>query len=350
MRRFPDPFEEIQLVQLRFLPGANFWSRRPIARVDVRVGTYEDISSADVPGFAESLLAVLPGLIEHRCSIGKRGGFVERLQRGTYAPHILEHLALELQALGGDDLGFGRARGGDSPEEYTVVFRYRRRELARIAAELGLEIVRRAFDRALGSFSLSHAPLRAAGDSPTEARPQAQIACAVTGGTGRGEARVEVIRAAACDQADVLALTPAEILRDGLPYAASEVAIILGADIDDVPERYRDHERARQLVSVVADVLVEGGIAIAPAGDIELQDRILDAGARLGIFVIGAEPPAAELARAEMVARCVEGVLQVRSGGREQEAGPRRAGASLASQLAAAAASVALRESSPSAA
>ena len=163
------------------------------------------------------------------------------------------------------------------------------------------------------------------------------------------EARAEVIRAVACDPADVLALAPAEILREGLSYGASEVAIIVGADIEDVPERYRDHERARQLVSVVADVLVDGGTAIAPAGDIELQDRILEAGARLGIFVAGKEPPAAELARAQIVARCVEGVIQVRSGEQDQEAGARRAGASLASQLAAAAASVALRGSSPKA-
>ena len=36
-------------------------------------------------------------MIEHRCSIGERGGFFERLRRGTYLAHILEHVTLELQ-------------------------------------------------------------------------------------------------------------------------------------------------------------------------------------------------------------------------------------------------------------
>ena len=65
----------------------------------VAVGSYEDISSADVEGFTESLVATMPGLIEHRCSLGTRGGFVTRLRRGTYAPHIAE--VFRMKAAGG---------------------------------------------------------------------------------------------------------------------------------------------------------------------------------------------------------------------------------------------------------
>ena len=102
--------------------GANYWSRRPVTRMDVVVGAYDDISSAEVPGFTERLVAALPGLVEHRCSIGERGGFVTRLRRGTYAPHIVEHVALELQTMMGHDVGYGRTRGGEAPDEYTLVF------------------------------------------------------------------------------------------------------------------------------------------------------------------------------------------------------------------------------------
>ena len=49
-------------------------------------------------------------MVEHRCSIGERGGFFERLRTGTYFAHILEHIALELQTLAGTDVGYGRAR------------------------------------------------------------------------------------------------------------------------------------------------------------------------------------------------------------------------------------------------
>ncbi|HEU4885857.1 MAG TPA: hypothetical protein VFT45_26710, partial [Longimicrobium sp.] len=120
----PDPYTEIRLVGLRTLRGANFWSSRPVTRLDVAVGEYDEIHSADVAGFTEALVRAMPGLWEHRCSIGERGGFVTRLRRGTYAPHIAEHVGLELQTMVGHDVGFGRARGGDRPGEYTVVFEH----------------------------------------------------------------------------------------------------------------------------------------------------------------------------------------------------------------------------------
>ncbi len=40
-------------------------------------------------------------MIEHRCSIGERGGFFERLRMGTYLAHILEHVTLGTAVAGG---------------------------------------------------------------------------------------------------------------------------------------------------------------------------------------------------------------------------------------------------------
>ncbi|HKP77026.1 MAG TPA: hypothetical protein VJT67_15955, partial [Longimicrobiaceae bacterium] len=106
----PDPYAEIRLLGLRTVRGANFWSRAPVTRMDVAPGAYDDLSSAQAPGFTDALIAAIPGLWEHRCSIGERGGFVTRLRRGTYAPHIAEHVGLELQSMAGHDVGYGRAR------------------------------------------------------------------------------------------------------------------------------------------------------------------------------------------------------------------------------------------------
>ena len=119
-----DPAKEIRMTTLHATRGANFWSSRPVMRMDLAVGAYEDISSADVPGFTEQLLNAMPGLVEHRCSIGERGGFVIRLRDGTYAAHIVEHIALELQTMIGHDVGYGKTRGGDIEGEYTLVFEH----------------------------------------------------------------------------------------------------------------------------------------------------------------------------------------------------------------------------------
>ena len=48
-------------------------------------GVLEEFPTNTIPGFTDHLLEALPGLREHSCSRGRRGGFVERLQRGHLA-------------------------------------------------------------------------------------------------------------------------------------------------------------------------------------------------------------------------------------------------------------------------
>ncbi|MCZ3133274.1 hypothetical protein NYZ18_19105, partial [Acinetobacter baumannii] len=76
----------------------------------VDIGELEEYPSNKIPGFYERLTAWLPSLIEHRCSIGERGGFLQRLKEGTWPAHIMEHVTLELQSLAGLPGGFGKAR------------------------------------------------------------------------------------------------------------------------------------------------------------------------------------------------------------------------------------------------
>src|SRR5688572_24536933 len=185
----PDPYSEIRLVGLRSLRGANFWSSRPITRMDVAVGEYDEIHSADVPGFTDALIRAMPGLWEHRCSIGERGGFVTRLRDGTYAPHIVEHVGLELQSMAGHDVGYGRARGGDRPGEYTVVFEHLHAEVGLRSAALALEIVQRALAGTLDDVALAVAELEALARAPDAPPLRHAVRCGVTGGGDRGAVR-----------------------------------------------------------------------------------------------------------------------------------------------------------------
>src|SRR5688500_18975166 len=140
--------------------GANYWSRLAITRMDLTVGAYEDISSADVPGVTSALVAAMPGLRDHRCSIGEPGGFIIRLKRETYLPHIVEHVALELQGMIGHDVGYGRTRGGDAPGEYTLIFEHLHEAVGLRAAALALDTVQGAFagtlDRKSTRLNSSH--------------------------------------------------------------------------------------------------------------------------------------------------------------------------------------------------
>src|SRR5215213_8368086 len=113
---------QLQITRLRALRGPNYWRLAPVIACDVRLGELEKVSSSDIPGFAERLVRFVPSLAEHPCTKGHRGGFVERLNEGTYIPHILEHVALELQTLAGADVGFGRVvESGDEGIWWVIV-------------------------------------------------------------------------------------------------------------------------------------------------------------------------------------------------------------------------------------
>src|SRR5919107_3111358 len=86
---------ELEILRLRPQRGPNCWRLAPVIACDLRLGSLESLTSADVPGFADRLLAALPSLQGHPCSRGRAGGFVERLHEGTGWPHVLEHVALE---------------------------------------------------------------------------------------------------------------------------------------------------------------------------------------------------------------------------------------------------------------
>jgi cyanophycin synthetase len=126
--------------RIRVLGGPNIWANFAVLEAWVDLGALKDSPSDELPGFNERLMAWLPSLIEHRCSVGTRGGFFERLRRGTWQAHILEHVALELQSLAGTPVGFGRTRETHEDGVYKVALEYEYEELGRASFEVGRDL------------------------------------------------------------------------------------------------------------------------------------------------------------------------------------------------------------------
>jgi cyanophycin synthetase len=115
----------MKLVESLFLRGPNVYSdgRCQVAVLDLQ--ELDDRPSTAFPGFVERLCAALPTLDEHRCSRGHEGGFIQRLNEGTYMAHVVEHVLIELQCLAGTPVGFGRARAIPAKRaHYRVVCAY----------------------------------------------------------------------------------------------------------------------------------------------------------------------------------------------------------------------------------
>ena len=122
--------------------GPNYWSvrRHKLIVMVLDLEEMEELPSNKVKGFRERLEKMFPSMIEHRCSVGTRGGFFERVDEGTWMGHIIEHIALETQTLAGMDTGFGRTRGYGEEGVYNVVFSYIEENVGRFAAESAVRI------------------------------------------------------------------------------------------------------------------------------------------------------------------------------------------------------------------
>ena len=134
--------DELQVSRIRALPGPNYWRLAPVIACDVQLGSLEHVKSADVPGFYERLTDAIPSLAEHCCTRQEPGGFLERLKEGTHFPHILEHVALELQSLAGTDVSFGRVVPSGDPDIWWVIVAYEEEEVGLQAMRDAVKIIR----------------------------------------------------------------------------------------------------------------------------------------------------------------------------------------------------------------
>ncbi|MDJ0662817.1 MAG: cyanophycin synthetase [Crocosphaera sp.] len=138
----------MKILKTLTLRGPNYWSIRRNKLIVMRLDLEDlaDKPSNEIPGFYEGLVEVLPSLVEHFCSPGHRGGFLERVKKGTYMGHIIEHVALELQELTKMPVGFGRTRETATPGVYNVVFEYLDEQAGRYAGRAAVRLCQSIVD------------------------------------------------------------------------------------------------------------------------------------------------------------------------------------------------------------
>ncbi len=127
--------------QTRVLRGPNVWARVPVIHLKVDLGDLEDQPTNMIPDFTERLVALLPSLDDHVCSLGRRGGFIERMRQGTWMGHVLEHVALEMQRLAGGTVTRGKTRSTDERGVYNVIYAYHQEDVGIAAGQLAARLL-----------------------------------------------------------------------------------------------------------------------------------------------------------------------------------------------------------------
>ncbi|MGH8079157.1 MAG: cyanophycin synthetase, partial [Lysobacter sp.] len=126
--------------------GPSLYAHFPVIRLELDLQALEDWPTARLgSAFVDGLIEALPGLAEHGCSYREPGGFVRRMRedQGTWLGHVLEHVAIELQNVAGENVTFGKTRSisEDRPGVYSVVYEYAQRDEGIAAGELGIKLL-----------------------------------------------------------------------------------------------------------------------------------------------------------------------------------------------------------------
>ena len=138
----------MHIVEHRALRGPNYYSRYPAIYMRLDIEELEERPSDQIAGIAERLEDLIPTIHEHRCSVGEPGGFLQRVRHGTYAGHMVEHVAIELQNLVGFSVGYGKTVDSYEKGVYNVVYRYRDEATGVAAGVAAVDIVQKLYDGA----------------------------------------------------------------------------------------------------------------------------------------------------------------------------------------------------------
>ena len=132
----------MKIVEIKVLKGPNYWSirRTKLIQMKLDLEEMEQRPTNLIEGFRERLENMFPAMIEHRCSVGSRGGFFIRVDEGTWMGHVIEHIALEMQTMAGMATGFGRTRGTGKEGEYYVCISYMEEDAGVYAAKAAVRV------------------------------------------------------------------------------------------------------------------------------------------------------------------------------------------------------------------
>src|SRR5688500_13245322 len=237
----------MKVESIRTLHGPNVYSYRPVLLMRLDLGELVERESREFDGFNERLLKTLPGIQNHHCSLGRPGGFVTRLEEGTYFGHIVEHVALELTELAGIGKAHGKTRH-ESGSFYNIAIEIRAEKASTYLLEQACSLVQAVLrDRVFDVKPVLEKAKRLVADAETgpttraitEAAEKRGIPCRRDGTGNRIQLgygkHLHYVQAAMTDQTNVIAVELAQdkeetkdrLERHGIPVPTGKVVYSL---------------------------------------------------------------------------------------------------------------------------
>lgn len=132
----------MKILDLRIMRGPNYWSVKHPKIIVLKLDLEElgQTPTDEIPGLADRLVAMFPNMYAHRSAEGVPGGFFKRVREGTDLSRVVQHIALELQTLGGMPCGYGRSYPGKTPGTASTIFSYCEERAGEYAAKAAVRV------------------------------------------------------------------------------------------------------------------------------------------------------------------------------------------------------------------
>jgi cyanophycin synthetase len=255
--------------------GPHLYSAMPMIRIQLDLGALEHWPTNRLPGFADRLVALLPGLHNHGCSYKEPGGLEQRMQEGTWLGHVAEHVALELQTLAGHRATRGKTRSvKDQPGVYNVMFAYEEEDVGLLAGRYALELVQSLLPGELrGIEGLNR--LAEGGDEPFEFGAALRRLKRLAGRVGLGPSTKAIVREAQRRGIPAMRLDQSSLIQLG--YGAHQKRIrasVTGLTPQIATDIAGDKDLTKALLSEAALPVPRGEVVYDPEDAIRAAERL----------------------------------------------------------------------------
>jgi cyanophycin synthetase len=105
----------MRILERNVYVGPSLYAHFPVIRLLLDLGPLEDWPTGGWARLRRRAWSRAARPAEHGCSYREPGGFIRRMREdeGTWLGHVLEHVAIELQNIAGEDVTFGKTRSVD---------------------------------------------------------------------------------------------------------------------------------------------------------------------------------------------------------------------------------------------
>ncbi|MGH4140902.1 cyanophycin synthetase family protein [Clostridium sp.] len=131
----------MEIISFKVFKGRNIYSHKKCIRLNLDLEGYSEIPNNEIFDFNNRLINILPELAEHICGIDdNERGFNKTHVEGTYLAHVCQHIILELHNMIGVKVSYGKAKGVFRDNCY-VIYQYQFVDAGIEAANIAVDLI-----------------------------------------------------------------------------------------------------------------------------------------------------------------------------------------------------------------